>query len=76
MKGQTMEKIHMVCLYQMLEICLRMVVVIGVFHWVLSLLATTIRKEKSSLLKMEVSDLIDNVVYRNVSSEGYEVLLN
>lgn len=37
---------------------------------------TTVRKEKSSLLKMEVSDLIDNVVYRNVSSEGYEVLLN
>lgn len=37
---------------------------------------TVVRREKSSLLKMEVSDLIDNVVYRNVSSEGYEVLLN
>ena len=37
---------------------------------------TLVRREKSSLLKMEVSDLIDNVVYRNVSSEGYEVLLN
>lgn len=37
---------------------------------------TTVRKEKSSLLKMEVSDLIDNVVYRNISSEGYEVLFN
>lgn len=35
---------------------------------------TEVRREKISLLKIKVSDLIDNVVYRNIMSEGYEVL--
>lgn len=35
---------------------------------------TAVRREKSSLLKMKVSDLIDNVAYRNILGEGYEVL--